>query len=457
MPELLIVDPDRASRDALVEILSAEERGTSQVASASDALELLAAEPHDIVIVDLAAGEGGVRTLLEQLGKRWPEIQVLVSAGRAALPDAVAVLKAGASDFLMKPFQKAEVLRAVAKARAAAEHAARDLPVLGSDTPTLVGASSALDRSLEVIRRAASSNSTVLIRGESGTGKELAARAVHDQSPRSGAPFIKVHCAAIPDMLLESELFGYEKGAFTGAVGQKPGRIDLAEGGTLFLDEIGDISAMTQVKLLRLLQDRQFERLGGRRTITADVRFVAATHRDLEALVRSGSFREDLFYRLNVVTVWLPPLRARRSDIPELVRHFCLRFAGANQRDAVEFDKPALELLTQQRWPGNVRQLQNFVERLAVLATGRVVSADDVRAELSGQVPFETEPSRHSMSHTTAPGSAVGPLDDKLQRAERRALERALAKADNNRTEAARLLGVSRRTLYNKLQQYGML
>jgi two-component system response regulator AtoC len=284
----------------------------------------------------------------------------------------------------------------------------------------------------------------VLVLGESGTGKELVARGIHENSPRARQPFVKVHCAALPDNLLESELFGYEKGAFTGAATRKPGRVELAQGGTLFLDEIGDITPAIQVKLLRVLQDRGFERLGGTATLSADVRFVAATHCNLEAMVQEGTFREDLFYRLNVVPIWLPPLRERTSDVPRLARHFCVEAARRAWRADATLSDEAVELLARQPWPGNVRQLQNFVERLVVLSEAERIDATDVRRELG----------RQPMPSASPDGSRLGARRDD---AERDALVSALRQSSNNRSQAARLLGVSRRTLYNKLDKHGLL
>ena len=326
------------------------------------------------------------------------------------------------------------------------------------------------------LERAAQGTATVLVRGESGTGKELAARALHDASPRASEPFVKIDCASLPENLLESELFGYEKGAFTGAVTRKPGRAELADKGTLFLDEIGELTLPLQAKLLRLLQDRQIERLGGTTTIKVDVRVVAATHRDLESMVERQQFRLDLFYRLNVVPLWLPPLRARREDVDILVRHFCRVLGTANGKPQIGIEPNAVKLLRSQRWPGNVRQLQNFIERLVVLSRGALISEDEVRAELSQQVRFSTQPgsslllpltSEPSASapppvdslvaeHAAAP-TAILPLDVQLRETEKKALERALHFAKQNRSLAARLLGVSRSTLYTKLEEYGLL
>jgi DNA-binding NtrC family response regulator len=289
----------------------------------------------------------------------------------------------------------------------------------------------------------------VLVRGETGTGKELVARAIHEQSARAKGPFVRLNCAALPDALLESELFGYEKGAFTGAANRKPGRVELASGGTLFLDEIGDVPLATQVKLLRVLQEREIERLGGSETIAVDVRFVAATHQKLEALVARGAFREDLFYRLNVIPLDVPPLRERREDIPALVAHFSRSAAEVNAHKAVSFAPDAVELLAQQPWPGNVRQLENMVERLVVLSD----TANVTRAAVEREI--EREAARERSARGSGDASSSG-LDAQRREAEREAILDALTRAGNNRSLAARLLGVSRRTLYNKLEEMGI-
>jgi two-component system response regulator AtoC len=303
-----------------------------------------------------------------------------------------------------------------------------------------------------MLRRAAPTMSTVLVRGESGTGKELIAKALHEMSPRSGAPLVKINCGAQPDALLESELFGYEKGAFTGAIARKPGRVELAHRGTLFLDEIGDITPALQVKLLRVLQEREFERLGGTQTLKVDVRFVAATHRDLEDMVRKGDFREDLFYRLNVIPMWVPPLRERREDVAVLAAHFRDVFAEANHRPDIAFHPDAVRLLAEQDWPGNVRQLQNLIERLVVVTDWPLITADVVRAELRRSPSLSAVP-----ESSPSPAAEVSTLDEHRRTAEREALVKALKHSFNNRTVAARLLGVSRRTFYTKLEAYGLL
>jgi DNA-binding NtrC family response regulator len=375
---------------------------------------------------------------------------VVITTATGSAADAVVAMRAGASDFLVAPSDD-EVVRAVCAVLRGAE---LEAPTGSTIAWKLLGESPAMQRVRALLRKAASSTATVLIRGESGTGKELAARALHDLGDRARAPFVRVHCAALPDNLLESELFGYDKGAFTGATARKPGRVELAERGTLFLDEIGDVTLAMQVKLLRLLQEREYERLGGTQTIRADVRFVAATHRDLESMVKKGDFRQDLFYRLEVLRVWMPPLRMRREDVPELARHLCRAFATANGRADVELTGPAIARLVSERWPGNVRQLANVIERLVVLGDRSRVDAADVEGELGETRHFAT--AENTIRSTRGDSDAVVPLSDAVQAAERKALERALKHTRGNRTLAAKLLGVSRATLYNKLEQHGV-
>jgi DNA-binding NtrC family response regulator len=345
---------------------------------------------------------------------------------------------------MVKPFDREEVLFVIKKVlEASRASSGADRPML--DGRSLLGQSSAMNGVREMVRRAAAGNATVLIRGESGTGKELVARAVHEQSTRRAKPFVKLNCAALPDSLLESELFGHEKGAFTGAVARKPGRVELAHEGTLFLDEIGDVPRGAQIKLLRLLQEREIERVGGNDTIKVDVRFVAATHRNLEARIAEGSFREDFFYRLNVVPIDVPPLRERREDLPELIGHFAASAAKSNGKPAHEIDEGASTLLASQPWPGNVRQLENFIERLVVLADGPIVRRADVERELKREADREM-----------SARPALGVLDEQRRDAERDAVIEALQRAGNNRSLAARILGISRRTLYNKLEELGI-
>ncbi len=454
MPELagsvLLVDDDPAVGKVLGALLHQAGMQTTHVTSAEAALQLLEKRPVDVVVSDVRMPGMDGLTLLARVGERWPSLPVIVLTAHGTVPMAVEAMKAGAADFVLKPFDREELLFSVRKALTRARHSEQreeSAPLPGG----MIGGSAAMKDVFDLIRRSAGGTATVLIRGESGTGKELAARAIHEQSPRKAGPFVKIHCAALPDTLLESELFGYEKGAFTGAANRKPGRVELAEGGTLFLDEIGDITPATQVKLLRLLQDREFERLGGTQTLKVDLRLVAATHRDLDAMVKKNEFREDLYYRLNVVPLWMPPLRERTDDVESLVRHFCVSLGQANGKPGISVEPEAMALLKGQPWPGNVRQLQNFVERLIVLAEGNALTAEHVRRELSRQ-PAASPPSAPAGA---APGAETT-LDEQRRATEKEALLQALQRANDNRTVAARLLGISRRTLYNKLQEHGL-
>ena len=455
----LIASSDESTAEALGAILFAAGFGGKRVGSGDEALAEIELGSYDVLIADAAlSGVPGAalpRALLDR-GVDLPVV-VLVKADGAA--EGVAAVRAGAADFLRKPVEREEVLYVLRKALQSVKIEAEEPPrsMVFAPTTELVGSSPPMQELERTLRRAANGVATVLIRGESGTGKELIARRVHELSPRRGGPFLKVHCAALPDQLLESELFGYERGAFTGATAKKPGRVELAEGGTLFLDEIGDITPATQVKLLRVLQDRQYERLGGTETLDADVRFVTATHRDLEGLVREGKFREDLFYRLNVVTITAPPLRARRDDIELLALHFCERVAAANGRKKVALDADVLALLREKDWPGNVRQLENFIERLVVMASGPRISVADAQREFGrsgGALGFAEAT---GLAPKLDLDQSALELEVALKKAERRALERALKSAAGNKNVAARLLGISRRSLYYKLEEHGLL
>ncbi len=414
--------------------------------------QALETSAYELVITAQSVGA----ELIAELGARWPELPVLaVVVDDEAGTRAVA---AGAADFLQAAQLRDELSFLVD--RALARSFPEDAEPPSSITPAseLLGSSPSMQRLRELVLRAATTDATVLIRGETGTGKDLVARSLHGLSRRAKGPFLKVHSAALPSGLLESELFGHEKGSFTGATSRRLGRVELAARGTLFLDEIGDVDGATQVKLLRLLQDRQFERVGGNEALTADVRFMAATHRDLEDMMREGDFREDLFYRLNVVTLWVPPLRARREDIDLLARHFCSELGRTHGKPELGLSEGAMAELRKNRWPGNVRQLQNLVERLVVLATSDRLTERDVREALTQKVSFSTESHSPDLSQSTmgSQASSLHPLEEQLRDAERRALLKALERAKGNRTQAARLLGIGRRTLYSKLEEYSI-
>jgi len=448
-PRVLIVDDDRAILKVLASQLAQDGIRTFEAESGEQALALLDSQPVDVVLTDLRMPGMDGMTLLTRIARSWPEVPVIVLTAYGSIQLAVETMKAGAADFIIKPFDRDEVLFVVRKVFTSVGR--NQYSAAPESQRSLLGDSSAMAEVRDTIRRAAAGVATVLIRGETGTGKELVATAVHQQSRRAAQPFVKLNCAALPDSLLESELFGHEKGAFTGATSRKPGRVELAHGGTLFLDEIGDVPLPTQVKLLRILQEREFERVGGTETVKVDVRFIAATHRDLETMIKAGGFREDLFYRLNVLPIEVPALRARPGDITVLAQHFAHFAAKANGRADCTLDAPASALLAAQPWPGNVRQLENFVERLIVLYDGPLVLRDHVERELAREAARE----RPARASATDPRSR-SPLDAQRRDAEREAVAEALAHANNNRSLAARILGISRRTLYNKLEELGL-
>jgi two-component system response regulator AtoC len=454
---VLLVDDDPAVAKVLGALLAQAGLTVHTAKSGAEALGLLGQKPIDVVVSDVRMpGMSGLE-LLSEVTRAYPDVPIVLMTAHGTVPMAVEAMKAGAADFILKPFDREEILFTLRKALLRAQGDAERSPL---KTSAFVGRGAAMTEVEALLRRAAAGTATVLLRGESGTGKELAAKVVHDESPRRGGPFVKLHCAALPETLLESELFGYEKGAFTGAATRKPGRVELAHGGTLFLDEIGDITPHVQVKLLRLLQEREFERLGGTQTLKVDVRFVAATHRPLEEMVKKGEFREDLFYRLNVVPVFLPPLRARPEDVEPLARHFLDVHARANGRQPFTLAPDALQALQAQPWPGNVRQLQNFMERLVVLSDGPTITGEDVARELARQPGLMPSPTPPAPASTAAPqpaGSEQKTLESQRRETERQALLDALKRAGDNRTLAARLLGISRRTLYNKLEEHGLV
>ncbi|HTQ06317.1 MAG TPA: sigma-54 dependent transcriptional regulator [Polyangiaceae bacterium] len=456
MSNILVVDAEAERALALVAALQLTGHATRTVSTGAAAVLALQSELIDLVIAGREAFDDDGSGFVRDFAGKWPDLPVLVFAGDSEEANAES-LRAGAADIINSPISAEEVAFLVSKALAASATRANRPPLGPRRGTELLGESTGIKGVRELLRRVGAGTATTLIRGETGTGKELVARAVHANSPRRGGPFVKIDCASLPDTLLESELFGYERGAFTGATAAKKGRIELAERGTLFLDEIGEVSPVLQAKLLRLLQDREFERLGSRTTQHIDVRFVLATHRDLEAMVDNGSFRHDLFQRINVVTLWIPPLRARRDDIALLAREFARRFGTERGSSGIEFTPDALKLLRAQRWPGNVRQLENFVERLVLLADASPIDAPLVEAQFVTKPEFRTERSEHALD---ARGAHEEPapvrLAEILRRAEREALVEALARSAGNRSVAARVLGVSRATLYNKLKELGI-
>ncbi len=441
---ILVVDDDASIRAVLVGLLTQGGYAARGVESGELALEAIGRDPIDVVITDVRMPGMGGMALLAALGTSFPELPVIMISAHATVPMAVEAMKLGAKELMTKPFDRQEVLALVARTLEASASRAAAPPSLPIAT-RLAGASRAMVELGTMVERASQSEATVLLRGESGTGKEVAAREIHARSARRDGPFVAVHCAALPETLLESELFGYEAGAFTGATRRKPGRVELAAGGVLFLDEIGDVSPAIQVKLLRLLQERVYTPVGGTHELRANTRFIAATHRDLESMASRNEFRADLFYRLNVLPIWLPPLRDRLEDLPMLAERFCREAALRNGLRMPRLADDAIAALAAHAWPGNVRELQACVERLVVFADGESISAVDVERDAQRAMPVPT----------VAP-IEDGTLDEHVEDAERRAVKDALARARGSRTLAARLLGVSRRTLYNKMTRLGV-
>jgi two-component system response regulator HydG len=458
---LLVADDDEAVRLSLERALTREGYGVVLAPDGQAALDRLRQGGVDLLLSDLRMpGLTGLE-LLKMAKEVAPDVDVILLTAFGTVEEAVRAMKDGAIDFLTKPLQRAQLLRVVRQAlerrsliqqNRALQRRLDDLLGQGN----MIGVSSAFKQMMTLVRQVADSSATVLIQGESGTGKEGVARAIHDGSPRHAGPFVAVNCAALPETLLESELFGYEKGAFTGAAGRKEGRFELADGGTLFLDEVSDLSPVTQPKILRVLQEGEFERVGGTRTIRVDVRIVTATNQDLAQLVRDKRFREDLYYRLNVITVTTPPLRDRREDIRVLAQHFLRVYAAKNNRVLEGLTDEALDCLEAYRWPGNVRELENVIERAVVLARGAVVEASNLPPNVTERsVTFaRVEPAGGPGAPRAAPdGVFTIKVGTPLAEVEQRVLEETLRFAKGNRTVTAKLLGIDPKTVFRKLKQ----
>jgi two-component system response regulator AtoC len=444
-PVILVVDDEKNTRDGLARALG--RRYEVRLAeSAARALVALDEQSVDVLLSDVRMpGEDGLALMQRALARTPAPVCILLTA-YGSIETAVDAMKRGAYDFLTKPvnLDRLDLLlqRALRERDMESENRRlREQLDARFGLEQLIGRSAPMQEVFDAIRQVGASRATVLITGESGTGKELVARAIHQLSPRVHGPFIPLHCAALSPTLLESELFGHEKGAFTGAVERRRGRFELADAGSLFLDEVGEIPAAIQVKILRVLEERKFERVGGQETIEVDVRLIAATNRDLKKMVDEGAFREDLFYRLNVVTVHLPPLRERPEDIPLLVQHFLKELAEENGKTLEGLTPEAMSLLAAHPWPGNVRELRNVIESMVVLARGETLTVRDVPAALRE----ESRPRG---------GLSAGPVS--LDEAEKQMILRTLKACGDNRTRAAAQLGISRRTLHRKLNEYGL-
>ena len=447
MPKVLIVDDEHNTREALARCL-APRFDVTTAADGGAAIELLKEHDYDLVLTDLRMPNADGMSVLEAAQSKASHPPCVLLTAYGSIDEAVAAVKKGAFDFVQKPV-KLDRLDAVIDAALASKQGKQENSAAASSAPAECAVpaekvvSPAMARVLATVETVAPTRSTVLLTGESGTGKEVIARMIHDRSGRTGY-FVPVHCAALTATLLESELFGYEKGAFTGAAERRKGRFELADKGTIFLDEIGEIDAATQVKLLRVLESRSFERVGGSETIKVDVRLIAATNRDLRRMVTEGTFREDLFYRLSVVNLELPPLRERREEIPQLVQEFIREFAAENNRPISGISKEALAELTAMRWPGNIRELRNCIECMVVLARGPRLEVSDIPETVRREAAAQP-----AASHGDAASAEEGPV--RLEENELRLIEQALRDCNGNRTQAARQLGISRRTLHRKL------
>jgi len=444
---ILIVDDDLAVSRVLSAMLKQAGMEVFSAHSGRSALEQLQREPVDVLLTDLKMPDLDGLGLLKSVRSEWPDIPVIMLTAHATIATAVLAMKLGALDFLTKPSDREEVLSAVRKALWVAR---RQRPVDSldeSDVTEGLGNAPAMQQLRRTIARVARTQATVLIRGESGSGKEVAALAIHRKSQRADKPMVVVNCAALPENLLESELFGHERGAFTGAINAKPGRVELAEGSTLFLDEVGELPLPLQPKLLRLLQAQEYTRVGGTATKKADIRFIAATHRALESMVKEGTFREDLYYRLNAIPLDVPPLRARLSDVALLAGYQLTTLCKRHHRARPQLSQSALDALIAYPWPGNVRELHNCMERLAVLVEEEVITAQHIAEHLRPMI--STEP---NVALATPAGAEGVPIAHEVRLAEKSAILRALQQSGDNRTLAARLLGISRRSLYNKLR-----
>ena len=445
---ILIVEDEPKMRRLLELQLAEEGFHASTAPDAETGLQLLNKEPFDLIVTDFKLpGMSGLE-FLQAVKRVNAHLPVIIMTAFGTVETAVEAMKAGASDYVLKPFSLAELVLVIRKELAARQlrEENRELrEALGRryEYKNIVARSDKMQAVLALVERVAPTNATVLIGGESGVGKDLVARAIHEHSRRSSGPFVKINTTAIPETLLESELFGYEKGAFSGALASKPGKFELADKGTLFLDEIGDVAPAIQVKLLRVLQDREFERLGGTRTHKVDVRLIAATNRDLRVALEEGTFRQDLYYRLNVVPIDIPPLREHREDIPALAEHFLAKFTRDSGKKVGGFTSQAIQKLTAFHWPGNVRELENTIERSVMLSTGTTLDAADI--SLDSQPPVGR-----------SDAAPVLPLGVTLEQWEDEIIREALRRAGGNKSQAARALGLSRNALRYRLSKIGV-
>jgi two-component system nitrogen regulation response regulator NtrX len=451
MKTILVVDDEQSIRESLDGILQDEGFRTLSAETGEAALDLLGAENSDLVLLDIwLPGIDGLETL-QRIRENNPEQLVIMMSGHGTIETAVKATKLGAYDFIEKPLSLEKVLISIENALKISQlvEENRSLKASMAKEYEMIGSSPAIRNLKEQIAIAAPTSGWVLITGENGTGKELVARAIHHYSKRKDKPFVEVNCAAIPEELIESELFGHEKGAFTGATTQRKGKFDQAHEGTLFLDEIGDMSLKTQAKILRILQERKFERVGGNRTIEVDVRVIAATNKDLEEEIQEGNFRQDLYYRLNVLPFHVPPLRERREDIPLLAKHFLAYFCSKESRESKTLEQEALEAMTAYNWPGNVRELKNIVERLVIMIQHPTISQADLPTSIQ-----RAEQHGHGMA-MYVPGNGVS-LKQARENFEKEFILQKLQENEGNISRTAEAIDMERSNLHRKIKSYGI-
>jgi DNA-binding NtrC family response regulator len=449
--KILIVDDERGMLGLLDKVLSKEGYDVKTATNADDALQLIKSESFDLVVTDIDMPKKNGIELLQDIRIYSESLNVIMITAYATVESAINAMKLGAYDYITKPFQIDEIKMVIKKALDHERLLVENKYLLdelksGRDFSGVRGKSATMQRNFELAASVASSNASVLIEGESGTGKELLARFIHYNSPRSDKPFVVLNCGALSEGVLESELFGHEKGAFSGALTQRKGRFELAQNGTIFIDEVGDMTPHAQIKLLRVLQEHEFERVGGSRTIKLDVRIIAATNKNLFNEVKTGNFREDLFYKLNVVNIVTPPIRERKEDIPELVNYFILKYAKEIGKTVIGSDSETMKILTDYNWPGNVREIENVIERAVVLAKKEKLSSNDLPIGLK-----ESDSNKLTISDKKKNLTEI--LDD----LEAQLITRTLTKFNYSQTKAAKSLGIKRTTLRYKMEKYGLM
>ncbi len=449
---ILIVDDEKHQRDTLSEYLTSQKHSVLTSPGVEEAIQIINSRIIDIVFTDFKMpGKSGL-DLLREVKKINPDTQVVIMTAFGTIENAVTAMKEGAFDYITKPIDLDEIDFLIKRIKERQNLISENKRLKEQLTDKyklsgIISSSAKMEEVLSIASRVSESKASVLIRGESGTGKEVLAKAIHFSSERKDKPFVAVNCAALNENLLESELFGHEKGAFTGADRQKRGRFEIANGGTLLLDEIGDLPSATQVKLLRVLQEEEFERVGGTQTINVDVRIIAATNRNIEKLIEDGRFREDLYYRLNVVTINIPPLRERREDIPTLIDYFLKKYIPDTKKSKAEFSKEAFDILMRYDYPGNVRELENIVHHSLVLSREELISTEDLPISLRNKISESKKPCDESDLET--------PMNVQVERLEQRLVKEAIAKTKGNQTAAAKILGIPERNLRYRLEKWG--